>query len=173
MCLGRGNASVKLYDLNGKLRDVVLDSALYIPSYKQNIFSVSASIANGASVSLEKERKYFKAHDGTMFGIEQKGRLYYQNSMSSSKNNASSLIEWHKIMGHCNFQDLRKLQNVVDGMKIADEQQCGCAICALFVFRLDGSAQLTQPLIFCFPSFNFFFYDGIYCAFHKHANFEA
>ena len=32
-------------------------------------------------------------------------------------------MKWHKIMGHCNFQDLRKLQNIVDGMKIADEQQ--------------------------------------------------
>ena len=117
VCLGRGNARVKLYDINGKLRDVVLDNALYIPSYKQNIFSVSAAIAKGASVSLENERKYFKAPDGTMFGIEQKGRLYYLNSISSSKNNASSLIEWHKIMGHCNFQDLRKLQTVVDGMK--------------------------------------------------------
>ena len=129
VCLGRGNARVKLYDVNGKLRDVVLDNALYIPSYKQNIFSVSAAIAKGASVSLDREGKYFKAPDGTMFGIEQKGRLYYLNSISSSKTNASSLMEWHKIMGHCNFQDLRKLQNVVDGMKIADEQQCECAIC--------------------------------------------
>ena len=110
--MGRGNARVMLYDINVKLRDVVLDDALYILSYKQNIFSVSAAIAKGASVSPENERKYFKAPDGTMFGIEQKGRLYYLNSISSSKNNASSLIEWQKIMGHCNFQDLRKLQNV-------------------------------------------------------------
>ena len=76
-----------------------------------------------ASVTLDREGKYFKAPDGAMFGIEQKGRLYYLNSVSSSKNNASSLMKWHKIMGHCNFQDLRKLQNIVDGMKIADEQQ--------------------------------------------------
>ena len=49
---------------------------------------------------------YFKARNGTMFGIEQKGRLYYLNSISSSsKTNARSLMEWHKIMGHCNFQD--------------------------------------------------------------------
>ena len=129
VCLGRRNAKVKLYDVNGKLRDVVLDNALHIPSYKQNIFSVSAAIAEGASVSLDKDGKYFKAPDGTMFGIEEKGRLYYLNSISSSKKNASSLMEWHKIMGHCNFQDLRKLQNIVDGMKIADEQQCECAIC--------------------------------------------
>ena len=32
-------------------------------------------------------------------------------------------------MGHCNFNDLRKLQSVVDGMKIAYDQQCECAIC--------------------------------------------
>ena len=39
-------------------------------------------------------------------------------------------MKWHKIMGHCNFQDLRKLQNVVDGMKIADDQQQHeCTIC--------------------------------------------
>ena len=76
MCLGRGKARVELYDINGKLRDVVLNNALYIPSYKQNIFSVSAAKAKGASVSLKKEGKYFKATDAAMFGIEQKGRLY-------------------------------------------------------------------------------------------------
>ena len=38
-------------------------------------------------------------------------------------------MEWHKIMGHCNFNDLRKLQNVVQGMKIVDDRQCECTIC--------------------------------------------
>ena len=127
--MGRGNAKVKLYDIKGNLHDVILNNALYIPSYDQNIFSVSAAIEKGACVNIEKEEKYFKAPNGTKFEIEQKGRLYYLNSISSSKNNASSLMEWHRIMGHCNFQDLRKLKNVVDGMEIVDEQQCECAIC--------------------------------------------
>lgn len=40
-------------------------------------------------------------------------------------------MEWHKIMGHCNFNDLRKLQGVyvVEGMKIVDDRRCDCAIC--------------------------------------------
>ena len=25
---------------------------------------------------------------------------------------------WHEILGHCNYKDIQKLQNVVDGMKI-------------------------------------------------------
>ena len=127
--LGRGEAKVKLYDINGNLHDVILNNALYIPSYTQNIFSVSAAVERGASINLNRKEKYFKAPDGTKFEIEQKGRLYYLNSISSSHNNASSLMEWHKIMGHCNFQDLRKLSNVVDGMRIKDDKICECAVC--------------------------------------------
>ena len=36
--LGKGNAKVKVYDVNGNLHDLVLNNALYIPSYTQ-IFS--------------------------------------------------------------------------------------------------------------------------------------
>ena len=38
-------------------------------------------------------------------------------------------MEWHEIMRHYNFQDLGKLQNEVDGMKIGDKQQHGHTIC--------------------------------------------
>ncbi|CAB3996099.1 myosin heavy fast skeletal muscle [Paramuricea clavata] len=36
--LGKGNAKVKLYDVNGNACEVMLNSALYVPSYDQNIF---------------------------------------------------------------------------------------------------------------------------------------
>ena len=127
--LGKGNAKVKLYDINGNLHDVLLNNALYIPSYSQNIFSVSAAVEKGASVCFGRNEKYFKAPDGTKFEVEQKGRLYYLNSISSSKNNASSLAQWHRIMGHCNFQDLRKLESVVNGMQISDQTEFECGTC--------------------------------------------
>ena len=126
--LGRGNAQVKLYDVNGNVQDVVLNNALYIPSYNQNIFSVPAAIDKGGSITLEKDAKSFRAPNGTMFSIKQQGRLFYLNNVSN-QNNATTLMEWHKIMGHCNFNDLRKLQGVVEGMKIVDDRQCDCAIC--------------------------------------------
>ena len=28
--------------------------------------------------------------------------------------------EWHIIIGHCNVKDMRRLEGVVDGMKITD-----------------------------------------------------
>ena len=87
--LGKGNAMMKLYDVNGNLQDVMLKNALYIPSYKQNIFSVSAAVEKGASLNLDQHVKQLIASDGSVFNIKQEGRLYYLNSVSSSKTNAN------------------------------------------------------------------------------------
>ena len=125
---GRGKAKVKLCDVNGNSQDLVLHNALYIPSYTQNIFSVPAAIDRGACVNLAKNANYLKQPDGTIFEVEQKGRLYYLNSLSS-QTNANSLMDWHKIMGHSNYRDLQKLTGVVNGMNITDNQQNECAVC--------------------------------------------
>ena len=118
--LGRGNAKVKLYDVRGNLHDVMLYNALYIPSYNQNIFSVSAEVGRGGSVNLGKQVSKYTTDEGYVFEIRQKGRLYYLNSVSASNNNASSIEEWHRILGHGNYSDVRKLEKVVKGMKISD-----------------------------------------------------
>ena len=127
--LGKGNAKVKLYDVNGNLQDVMLSNVLYILSYQQNIFSVPAAIEKGAAVSLDSQVREYRDPKGIVFGIEQVGKLYYLNSISSPQNNASSLVEWHKILGHCNYNDVRKLQSVVKGMKIVDDQEITCEVC--------------------------------------------
>ena len=128
--LGKGNTRFQLHDVNGNPHEVTLSNALYIPSYKQNIFSVSAAIDKGASINLDKGGTYFKAWDGTTFEIQQKGRLYYLNSISSSQNNAISLLDWHRILGHCNLEDLRRLSGVVKGMKVSSDQSHECVICS-------------------------------------------
>ena len=51
---GRGDESVLLYDVNGNSHYVKLENALYVPSYKQNIFSVQAATHNGASVNFSQ-----------------------------------------------------------------------------------------------------------------------
>ena len=127
--VGRGNAKVKLYDINGSAQDVMLNNALYIPSYKQNILSVPAAVNGGASINLDQQVSQYKDANGKLFDIEQRGRLYYLNSLSSSKNSASSVMEWHKILGHCNLKDVRKLQSVVEGMKITDDKEVDCEVC--------------------------------------------
>lgn len=127
--LGKGNAKVKLYDVRGNLHEVKLYNALYIPSYHQNIFSVSAEVGRGGSVNLGKQVSKYTTEEGNVFKIRQKGRLYYLNSVSSSSNNACLIEEWHKILGHCNYGDVRKLEKVVKGMKITDSKEPECEVC--------------------------------------------
>jgi hypothetical protein len=127
--LGKGNARVKLFDVRGNMHDVMLYNALYIPSYSQNIFSVSAEVGRGGTVNLGKQVSKYTTEEGNVFEIRQKGRLYYLNSVSSSSNNASSIEEWHKILGHCNYGDVRKLEKVVKGMKITDHKEPECEVC--------------------------------------------
>ena len=78
--LGKGNAKVKLYDVNGNARDVMLNSALHVPSYQQSIFSVHAAVERGAIVG--KDVKQLQYPNGTTFEMEQKDKLYYLNSIS-------------------------------------------------------------------------------------------
>ena len=59
--------------------------------------------------------------DGTKFVIENHGRLYslstYDNS--DSVNCVRSMNEWHQILRHRNYDDIRNLGRVVDGMKVS------------------------------------------------------
>ena len=107
----------------------MLHNALYIPSYNQNIFSVSAEVDRGASVVLGQQVSKYTTEEGKVFEIRKKGRLYYLNSISSSVNNTSSIQEWHSILGHCNYGDVRKLEKVVKGMKITDYEEEECEVC--------------------------------------------
>ena len=96
-----------------------------------------------------------KASDGTSFPIEKEGKLYYLNNVNVCKNVSYSLSEWHKIMGHRNFKDLEKLENVVNGMKILSKEKYHCETCAvgkMFQYRnreADKRATSRLELVHC------------------------
>ena len=50
--LGKGNARFYLHENDGNPHDATLGNALHIPSYKQNLFLVSAAIDRGSSINL-------------------------------------------------------------------------------------------------------------------------
>ena len=81
--------------------------------------------------------------------------IIYRNSISSSKNNASSLAQWHRIMGHCNLPDLRKLESVADGMQISDQTDFECRtcmqgkMCQMRSCKPDEHATATLEFVHC------------------------
>ena len=55
--------------------------------------------------------------DGAVFNITQRGHLYYLKNIISARNATYDLHTWHKILGHCNESDIKKLPNL-KGTKI-------------------------------------------------------
>ena len=132
---GRGQATVKLYDVQGRQHKVKLENALFIPSFKQNIFSVQAAVNKGATVSFTKTHSQLNTPDGTEFNIRKQGKLYYLHNVSNvvSKRECTHTVEeWHRLLGHCNVRDVCKLEHVVDGMKICStskQSKFDCETC--------------------------------------------
>ena len=54
----------------------MLSDALYVPSYKQSIFSVRAAVKKGVSVNFCPYKCEMKV-EGTTFDIQERGKLYY------------------------------------------------------------------------------------------------
>ena len=108
-----------------------MKDALYVPTYKQDIFSVQAATKKGATVTFSPGYAMLKAPDGTVFDIEEKGRLYFLNSIKNKNDANHTVVEWHKILGHCNMKDILKLENVVEGMCISSKKIKDCEVCSL------------------------------------------
>jgi len=147
----KGDANVTITDSNGNNRNVILKDVLCIPSYNQNIFSVQAATENGAAVTFNPNAAKLRHSNGTVFNISKRGKLYYLNS--AKVNTATrSLQKWHETMGHCNVQDILKLESAVKGMHITDKTQFNCDACAKgkmveYISRTPDE-KATRPLEF-------------------------
>ena len=128
----RGKAIMHAVDSTGKSREISLNNALFIPSYSQNIFSVNAATENGASLMFTKTDAKLRAGNGTDFDLVKRGRLYYLYNAKSSNVVTKSLREWHAILGHCNVQDILKMESCVQGMVISEKntvKNFKCNVC--------------------------------------------
>ncbi|XP_013389594.1 uncharacterized protein LOC106158229 [Lingula anatina] len=128
---GRGKVNVSLTTADGNVANVTLDNALYVPSYKQNIFSVQAATEKGCQITFNSDHAEMIATNGTIFDIEKHGRLYYLYSINVNSEVKHSLEEWHKVLGHCNVRDIEKLESVVKDMKITDRKFSDCEVCTM------------------------------------------
>ena len=170
VALERGDAEVTLRDIKGRDVVVTLKKALFIPSYPQSIISVEAVATDGAKVIFQKGQNELITRDGTVIRIEEQERLYYVKTvinhdehcaddsvndiLSSDKVNLTcDFQKWHEILGHCNADDVLKLPDVVEGMKITGNTKLDCNVCTEGKFtntrnrKLDAKAKAPLELV--------------------------
>ena len=153
---GRGDAQVCLTDSDGRTCTVTLKNALYIPSFPQELFSVKCATAHGAKVLFEEGNDVLVAPDGARFSIQVCDRMYYLQTKCDDNDmcNVSHDIQtWHEIMGHCNYEDILKLQDVTLGMHIKGakrkpEKECHVCIEGKFTRTRNRNAtdKVKTPL---------------------------
>ena len=85
---------------------------------------------------FEDDRTVLKTKAGTVFDINKVGKLYYlptvqsSDHMCASKEKSVTLKQFHQMMGHCNQDDLTKLENICDGIKIkGSKDRFFCDVC--------------------------------------------
>ncbi len=47
------------------------------------------------------------------FPIQRHGRLYYLCKTSAAEKRSETLENWHKLLGHCDIEDVRKAEHLV------------------------------------------------------------
>ena len=154
----RGDAEATLKDVNGRYVKIVLKDTSLIPSQPQDIFSVKAATSNGAELKFQRGHNELVHKDGITFAIEEQGQLYYLNTVEPYDNTSDKVSvshdihSWHEILGHCNFEDVIKLQGAVDRMKIcgsSDKSKFNCDTCIEGKFvnnrNREPDARATKP----------------------------
>jgi len=139
VALAKGDVTVRIKDSHGQYINATLKDALYVPSFPPSIFSVQAATTKGSRVIFEHENAQLVYGDGTVFDIQKHGKFYYLDVFDNdamipdSVNYACDLSSWHEILGHCNYDDVLKLQGVVNGMKIVGgiDKPADCNVCVL------------------------------------------
>jgi len=138
--LARGDATVQIKDAEGRWINATLENALFIPSYPHDIFSVQSATTRGATVTFQPDHAELVYKDGTKFNILKNGRLYYLDVCDAISrdcvdcvNYARDVNDWHEILGHCSYDDILKLEGVVDGMQVTGKpgKPGDCNVCLL------------------------------------------
>ena len=110
-----------LLDNTGRQHRAQLRDALYIPSYPHDIFSVARAANGGATITFKKGESHMVTKDSSRFEIHESGHLYYLPTVTENVEKCKGCHDmqtWHDILGHCNYEDVQKLQSVVKGMEM-------------------------------------------------------
>ena len=150
IALKRGAAKVWLRDNTGREVETELTGALYVPSFPQDIFSVRAATSKGATVVFKEGQNKLIHKNGTTFDIKVYDRLFYLNTVNEENvdidecHGCYDIKTWHEILGHCNYEDVLKLQNVTEGMAIkgkVDISHLTCEVCTEGKFAQSRSRE--------------------------------
>lgn len=118
-----GQVSLDVCDERGQCRKVLFQNVLYVPELATNLISVSQIIKNGGQVKFNNKGCVILNKYNTIVATAVLINNMYRLNMYSEHAYISDVEEndaylWHQRMGHLNFNDLNKMMENTEGMKI-------------------------------------------------------
>ena len=116
-----------------------------------------SATANRTTIRFKKNRNELIHLNGTKFKIYTCNRLYCLmlpvKKSEDSCQGCYDIYSWHRILGHCNYDDIKKLPNGVKGRKIKEKigtQDKDCEICLHGIFSQSRNKKLDRRATFIF-----------------------
>ncbi|GBP23670.1 Retrovirus-related Pol polyprotein from transposon TNT 1-94 [Eumeta japonica] len=149
-----GKIDLNVIGSNNVKQTIQITHVLYVPELTTNLLSVSQIMKNGCSIQFTKQGcKIFNKMNTEVAAANLINNMYRLNTDTvtaySCKMNETDFLLWHKRMAHLNFNDLNKLSNCTDGVKlIQNKNQMVCELCqkgkqSRLPFPSEGSRALN------------------------------
>ena len=81
LAIRRGDVPIEIYDVNGNNIRSGLRQALCIPSFPQNVFSVSSATEHGSTVTFRKDKSEVTTKEGNVIPIQKDEKLYFMDNV--------------------------------------------------------------------------------------------
>lgn len=151
-----GKIDLNIVGKDGRRQTIQVKNVLYVPELATNLLSVSQIIKNGSSVQFTNNGcKIFNNKNIEVAAANLISNMYRLNTDTipaySCKANETDFLLWHQRMAHLNFNDLNKLTECTDGVKLAENknkmicEQCQKGKQCRLPFPAEGS-RAKHPL---------------------------
>ena len=140
----KGTFLTKFHTENGVEVEIKLTNVLHIPSFPQCIFSIQAATKNGCKLNFQDDRAEMEQFSlsTNRIGCTTSTKVLYGVSDQRLKT-------WHQIIGHCNPNDISRMEKYVQDMKISDSEKFDCKVCTLAkqpnTRNREPDVRATQP----------------------------
>lgn len=116
---GRGDVTLMMNMADGKSR-CTLHDVLYVPNLTVNLFSVSKAAQAGKRTEFTKDGCHVRGKGDQLIarGYQDRNLYYLDQGREQHHMYTASVSTWHRRFGHLGEQSLKKVENMVLGLKV-------------------------------------------------------
>lgn len=111
-----------------EMKDCTLSEVISVPELSKNLLSVNKITQNGGEVVFKKDKvQVFKNKNKIMESEKNENGIYAvklekENEEKALTAETENVLDWHKKLGHLAVNNLKKLQEMSDGLKLKENE---------------------------------------------------